>query len=100
MILKDLRFILTLSCDGASRLISDQLDRELTFTERTALRLHTLGCRSCPRFMRQLWQLRTMVRQREISLAESIRHQGLKLSVKAQTRMRQVLHQASQMGND
>jgi hypothetical protein len=100
MILKDLRFILTLSCDGASRIISDQLDRELTFTERTALRLHTLGCRSCPRFMRQLWQLRTLVRQREISLAESIRNEGIKLSAKAQTRMRQALHQAFQTNND
>ena len=100
MILKNLYFILTLSCEGASRISSDQLDRKLTFTERTALRLHTIGCRSCLRFMRQMRLLRELVRQREISLAESIQNEGIKLSAKAQTRMRQALHQAAQKNNE
>jgi hypothetical protein len=91
MSLKNLRLILTLSCDGASRLISAQLDRDLSFAERLALRLHTIGCRSCPRFMRQLWLLRSWASQREESLIEAIPREGPQLSAEAKRRIRQVL---------
>jgi Putative zinc-finger len=96
MSIKQLTLLLTLSCDGASRLISEQMDRDLTLIERMALRLHALGCRSCPRFMRHLWLLRTLLRQREESLVEFIQIEGIKLSDQAQTRIHQALRQASQ----
>jgi len=96
MSLKNLQQILTLACDGASRLISEQMDRELSFAERLALRLHTLGCRNCPRFMRQLGLLRTVARRREQALLESVRQEGPKLSGEARTRIRQTLRKASE----
>ncbi|HXH61890.1 MAG TPA: zf-HC2 domain-containing protein [Fimbriimonadaceae bacterium] len=51
-------FVLRLTCDESARLLSDSMDRDLTRTERTALRLHNLTCKSCKRFVRQLQFLR------------------------------------------
>ena len=39
--------ILTLNCEQSSRLLSDCLDRDLSLSERIALRLHTAICRPC-----------------------------------------------------
>ena len=47
-------YVLTLTCDESSRLLSDSLDRDLTRGERVALRLHDATCKSCKRFIRQL----------------------------------------------
>jgi predicted anti-sigma-YlaC factor YlaD len=52
--LRSIRTILTLTCDDSSRLLSDDLDRSLTRSERAALRIHLLICGSCRRFRRQI----------------------------------------------
>ncbi len=52
--LQNLGYILRLSCEDASKLSSESLDRPLLFSERWALRLHVLGCYSCRHFQRQL----------------------------------------------
>ena len=49
-----IKLIFTLHCDESSRLVSASLDRKLSFAERTAVRLHRLGCWSCRRLARQL----------------------------------------------
>ena len=49
-----IKLIFTLHCDESSRLVSAALDRELSFAERTAVRLHRIGCWSCRRLARQL----------------------------------------------
>jgi hypothetical protein len=41
-----------LTCRHASRLISDALDRPLSWLERLRLRFHLLGCGPCRRFRR------------------------------------------------
>lgn len=46
--------ILTLPCEEAARIMSDGMDRELSWIERAALRGHLVSCRSCKRFRRQL----------------------------------------------
>ena len=48
------KMVLTLVCDESSHLLSDSLDRPLTWVERLALRLHLLICRNCRRFRRQI----------------------------------------------
>ena len=48
------KMVLTLVCDESSQLMSDSLDRPLTWVERLALRLHLLICRNCRRFRRQV----------------------------------------------
>lgn len=53
-----MRITIRLSCKEASRLISESMDRRLSFTERIALRLHVSVCDACSRFTRQLLFLR------------------------------------------
>ena len=52
--LKSLWRILTLSCEEASHIASDDRDRSLTRFERTALKAHLFSCGNCKRFRRQL----------------------------------------------
>ncbi len=52
--LKDCWQLLNLPCEGMSRLASESLDRELTRSERAALRMHTFYCSACRRYLRQL----------------------------------------------
>ena len=47
-----------LTCKEASRLISEGMDRRLSFMERIALHLHVGVCDACTRFSRQLGFLR------------------------------------------
>ena len=46
--------VLTLTCEEAAHLLSDDQDRELTRLERIALRAHLVSCRKCKQFKRQL----------------------------------------------
>ncbi len=43
-----------LSCKEAAQLVSEGLDRELSFWQRMSLRLHVLMCRACSRYTRQV----------------------------------------------
>ena len=57
-----------LSCRQASRLITAELDRELTTLERVALRLHLGICDVCPTVIRQFALLRrSMAQLREVA---------------------------------
>jgi hypothetical protein len=54
---------LLLSCREASRLISEELDRELGVAERASLRVHLAICVACTRVTRQFEFLRRAARQ-------------------------------------
>ncbi|WP_447979961.1 anti-sigma factor family protein [Candidatus Nitrospira bockiana] len=43
-----------LSCQDATRLFSDSMDRALPLRQRAALRLHFLLCKFCDRYRKQL----------------------------------------------
>lgn len=62
-IIQAIKLILTLHCDEASKLRSEQFDRRLSFAERWALRLHLVGCYVCRRVRRQLNFLDQAVKQ-------------------------------------
>jgi hypothetical protein len=51
-----------LSCKEAGILMSQALDRRLSFRERFSLRLHLAICEGCRRFERQMAFLRTACR--------------------------------------
>ena len=59
--LSNVKMVLTTSCDRSSRLLSDELERPLSRTERTALRFHLVLCRHCRRFRRNIRHLRAML---------------------------------------
>jgi hypothetical protein len=51
-----------LTCKEASRLQSEAMDRQLTWTERISLRMHMAACEACTRVSRQLDFLRRALR--------------------------------------
>lgn len=57
-----------LSCKQASQLLSQSLDRRLTWQERLALRLHTLICDACKRFGQQLNTLRVALNKVRVNI--------------------------------
>lgn len=57
-VLAAIKLLLTLECEQSTHLVSDSLDRELSWVERWAVRLHAIGCWSCRRFGKQIRLLR------------------------------------------
>ncbi len=51
-----------LTCKQASQIISQSLDRKLSWNERFALRLHLFICKYCLRFRQQLQTLRVALK--------------------------------------
>ena len=49
-----------LSCKEVSKLVSEGLDRDMTFRERMGVRLHLMMCRGCSRFLKQIRFLRKL----------------------------------------
>ena len=52
-----------LDCKHASQLISKSLDRQLSWRERFAVRLHLFICRYCSRFNQQLNTMRKALKR-------------------------------------
>lgn len=52
-----------LTCKQASKLVSQSLDRPLTWLEKIQLKLHLLICNPCTQFKRQLNMLRTALQR-------------------------------------
>ena len=79
--------ILTLTCDGSSRLVSDGFERELNKAENAALRVHLFSCRGCKRMRRQFEWLHSVHRE----TTSSDQQAGVSLSPKARQRIEQKL---------
>lgn len=52
-----------ITCKQASQLLSQSLDRQLSWRERLVLRFHLLLCDACKRFARQIVLLGNTVKQ-------------------------------------
>ena len=74
--------VLTLRCEAASALSSQELDEPLSRLDCTALWCHLLACRSCRRFRRQLRVIRAAVRRNRRLAAESGANEGLSQSAR------------------
>lgn len=77
-----------LTCENASRLISEGQERQLSLKERMNLRLHLFMCTSCRRFERQLARVREIMRNE--SSQDSLEN-SVPLPDEAQERIRQAL---------
>jgi hypothetical protein len=51
------------TCKQAAALMVAREDRDLDWPDRLALRLHLLACKACPRFERQMLQMRNQFKQ-------------------------------------
>jgi predicted anti-sigma-YlaC factor YlaD len=94
MNLRKLRMILSLSCEEASHLTSDALDRELSRSEQWALRLHLLVCHACRRFKEQLDLMRALLAKSPDSLDRSMSEQLPQLSADRRQHIKQLLREA------
>ena len=59
--LKNVKLILTLTCDQAARYLSESQEKPLKSVERKALFFHLLVCRFCRKYKRQLKFLRSLM---------------------------------------
>lgn len=76
-----------LSCDDVTRLVSQSYERELSWRERAAMRVHLWYCVGCRRFRRQLALLHAaLMRRREQA--------DVRLSPAARERLRRALGQS------
>ena len=79
---------MNLSCQQASRLVSESMDRRLSRWERVSLRIHLVICSYCRRVRRQLDWLRRAARA---SRLEPPDHDPIRLSPQARARIRHAL---------
>lgn len=56
-----------LKCDEVAAIASDFLDQDMTFSQRTAFRMHLMVCSNCRRFVRQLGLLKQSVQLRPVA---------------------------------
>lgn len=84
------------SCKEVSRLVSESMDRELTFRQRFSMRLHLMMCSLCSRFRRQL----AFLREAALAFGEGGEEGGqpanLQLSPQARARIKQILEHNGQ----
>jgi hypothetical protein len=95
MSLRNLRMLVSLSCEEASRLASESLDRELSRTERWALRFHAFLCRNCRQLILQLARIRKLLSNMPAASHEHVRKQLPKLSPGRKQQIKQLLRDAS-----
>jgi len=53
------------NCKETSVLVTQSLDRRLTFREQFAMRVHLMICRNCARFMKQMNLIRSWLRMED-----------------------------------
>ena len=92
--LRELRMLVNLSCEEASRLASESLDRELTRSERWALRSHAFLCRNCRQFVRQLTMMCELLSNMPAASHQHLREQLPQLSTERKQQIKRLLRDA------
>ena len=80
MKLPDVRLILYCQCEQSSLLVSDSLDRRLTFSERWAMRLHHMVCSRCHLVARELRRLHAVLSEVPEAVRKAIWRRTCELS--------------------
>ncbi|MDP1755729.1 MAG: zf-HC2 domain-containing protein [Methylotenera sp.] len=77
-----------LTCKQVSQLVSQSLDRPLSWSERVQLKLHVLMCNACRHFKHQLNQLDIAIQQLK---NETMLDQTIQLPIDAKTKILQAI---------
>jgi len=80
-----------ITCEEATRLISESLDRKLPLGRRIGLRIHLLMCKLCPRFLRQMLLLRNAAYQYREEKEKEALSPSDRLSLGAKEKIKQAL---------
>ncbi len=91
--LKAIYLILTLHCDESERLISQALDEQLPWPQRTAVRMHFISCKQCRRFQKQVELIREASRR---TTDAAIDIASLKMSPEARQRIIDAIRRESE----
>jgi hypothetical protein len=78
-----------LNCKNASQLISQSLDRKLSFKQRWQLKFHLFICDACYRFNQQLYQLRAMLNKMRQQTEADV---SITLSTEAKERIKEKIN--------
>lgn len=84
-----------LTCKQASQLVSQSLDRPLSWSERIRLRFHLLICDVCKRFNRQLRLLNLAVKR---MLQHTENDSTIQLSLEARDRISREISRSTESG--
>ena len=80
-----------LRCREISKLVSESMERKLSFREWLALRMHLAMCGLCNGFAKQVRFLRMAARRDSQRLADGRAHSEVRLSPEARTRIEAAL---------
>lgn len=94
MKLSDLRLMLTCHCRESSFLSSESLDRELTFAERWAVRLHHLSCGRCKRVAGHLRRLHQVLAEMPEAVRRAMWQRSCSLSPSARAKIVEALERS------
>jgi hypothetical protein len=75
-----------ITCKDAVRLMSEAMDRRLSWRQRFCLRVHLLMCSVCPRVRAQLGLIREALRRYAADLLSDASGEGLNHEVRARIR--------------
>lgn len=93
---KTAKLILTLRCEQASRIASQELDGKISKGESCALYLHMLICANCKHFWKQIRWIQTAVQERDEYLVSGSESPDDRLSPEARERIQQALTESPQ----
>jgi anti-sigma factor RsiW len=80
-----------MACRNAARLISEGMDRPLTWVEKLSLHFHLLRCSACRRYQAQLRAMRDLLRSAASRLDEAANDAEEPLPLDAKERIRATL---------
>ena len=80
-----------MNCKEVSRLLSESMDRKLSFWERIGLWFHLSMCKLCKGFSKDLQQLREAARRLAEDVENEVRNSDAALTSEARKRMKRVL---------
>lgn len=88
-----------LSCKESSKLVSESLDRPLTWKERINLKIHLMMCRLCTNYARQITFITTSARK-YLQYTNETQQQDLKLTEERRQRIKQAIEQQTKFKDE
>jgi len=85
-----------MTCQHATKLLSDAQERPLTDRERIGLRFHVLICSTCRRFRSQLRLMRRLFSEASPKILASVYASDARLSEPRRLQIKALLRQAAQ----
>lgn len=77
-----------LHCDKVSKVVSESMDRDLSFTKRLGVRIHLLMCHHCRRFAKQLKHMRETIRKEGQNYPQEKLDEDVKVEMKKRLRQK------------